>query len=174
MGNIKGLQDPYRNPTTQKGFAEKWGQNPSMVTSFADGSKVSFEQAIVANATRMHVARARHVARLRSQGARRRARPSTYDLDDAARAGRHRRLRGRRAARTPASTASPSTPIPSSGIILNLYKLGEGPLYSFYTPWHLCHFEVPNTVARVVLFGDRRRAARRPAGRGVRVRQDGT
>ncbi len=51
MGNIKGLQDPYRNPTTQKGFAERWGQNPAMVTSFADGSKISFEQAIVANAT---------------------------------------------------------------------------------------------------------------------------
>ena len=51
IGNIKGLQDPYRNPTTQKGFAEKWGQNPAMVTSFADGSKISFEQAIVANAT---------------------------------------------------------------------------------------------------------------------------
>ena len=27
-GNIKGLQDPYRNPTTQEGFAKKWGQNP--------------------------------------------------------------------------------------------------------------------------------------------------
>src|SRR5258705_1697212 len=51
MGNIKGLQDPYRNPSTQKGFAEKWGQNPAMVTSFADGSKISFEQAVVANAT---------------------------------------------------------------------------------------------------------------------------
>ena len=51
----KGLQDPYRNPTTQKGFAEKWGQNPAMVTSFADGSKISFEQAIVANATGMVV-----------------------------------------------------------------------------------------------------------------------
>jgi len=37
---------------------------------------------------------------------------------------------------------------------LNLYKLGEGPLYCFYTPWHLCHFEVPITVARAVLFGD--------------------
>ncbi|MBA2637816.1 MAG: Gfo/Idh/MocA family oxidoreductase, partial [Solirubrobacterales bacterium] len=35
MGNIKGLQDPYRNPTTQEGFAKKWGQNPYMVTSFA-------------------------------------------------------------------------------------------------------------------------------------------
>ena len=37
---------------------------------------------------------------------------------------------------------------------LNLYKLGEGPLYSFYTPYHLCHFEVPITVARAALFGD--------------------
>ena len=37
---------------------------------------------------------------------------------------------------------------------LNLYKLGEGPLYCFYTPYHLCHFEVPNTVARAVLLGD--------------------
>jgi predicted homoserine dehydrogenase-like protein len=44
---------------------------------------------------------------------------------------------------------------------LNLYKLGEGPLYSFYTPYHLCHFEVPNTVARAALFGD---AALRPVG----------
>jgi predicted homoserine dehydrogenase-like protein len=37
---------------------------------------------------------------------------------------------------------------------LNLYKLGEGPLYCFYTPYHLCHFEVPNSVARALLFGD--------------------
>jgi predicted homoserine dehydrogenase-like protein len=51
MGNVKGLQDPYRNPTTQQGWAERWGQNAAMVTSFADGSKISFEQSIVANAT---------------------------------------------------------------------------------------------------------------------------
>ncbi|HLL47882.1 MAG TPA: hypothetical protein VK399_14320, partial [Longimicrobiaceae bacterium] len=44
---------------------------------------------------------------------------------------------------------------------LDLYKLGAGPLYSFYTPYHLCHFEVPNTVARAVLFGD---AAIQPLG----------
>jgi predicted homoserine dehydrogenase-like protein len=37
---------------------------------------------------------------------------------------------------------------------LELYKLGTGPLYSFYTPYHLCHFEVPTTVARVALLGD--------------------
>jgi predicted homoserine dehydrogenase-like protein len=37
---------------------------------------------------------------------------------------------------------------------LNYYKMGPGPLYVFYTPYHLCHFEVPFSVARVQLFGD--------------------
>ena len=55
-GNIKGLQDHSRNPTTQEGFAKQWGQTPQMVTSFADGTKISFEQAVVANATGMRVA----------------------------------------------------------------------------------------------------------------------
>jgi predicted homoserine dehydrogenase-like protein len=27
-GNVKGLQDPYRDPTTQKEFAEKWWPDP--------------------------------------------------------------------------------------------------------------------------------------------------
>ncbi len=35
-GNMKGLQDPYRTPETQKGYAEKYKQKPQMVTSFAD------------------------------------------------------------------------------------------------------------------------------------------
>jgi predicted homoserine dehydrogenase-like protein len=37
---------------------------------------------------------------------------------------------------------------------LNLYKLGEGPIYCFHTPYHLCHFEVPTTIARAALLGD--------------------
>jgi predicted homoserine dehydrogenase-like protein len=37
---------------------------------------------------------------------------------------------------------------------LKLYKLGPGPLYCFYTPYHLCHFETPTSVARAVLFHD--------------------
>jgi predicted homoserine dehydrogenase-like protein len=37
---------------------------------------------------------------------------------------------------------------------LNLYKLGTGPFYCFYTPYHLCHFEAPLTAARAVLFQD--------------------
>jgi predicted homoserine dehydrogenase-like protein len=37
---------------------------------------------------------------------------------------------------------------------LELYKMGEGPLYCFYNPYHLIHFDVPNTVARAVLLRD--------------------
>jgi predicted homoserine dehydrogenase-like protein len=37
---------------------------------------------------------------------------------------------------------------------LNYYKMGEGPFYVFYVPYHLCHFEAPMSVARAVLYGD--------------------
>jgi predicted homoserine dehydrogenase-like protein len=43
---------------------------------------------------------------------------------------------------------------PTQKHYLDLYKLGQGPLYCFYTPYHLCHFEVPNTIARAALFAD--------------------
>jgi predicted homoserine dehydrogenase-like protein len=151
MGNIKGLQDPYRTPTTQKAFAEKWGQKPSMVTSFADGSKVSFEQAVVANATGMTVARRGllayehrgHVDELTKK----------YDID---------MLRSLGGIVEYVVGAQPGPGVfclaehtdPRQRHYLNLYKLGEGPLYSFYTPYHLCHFEVPNTIARVAILGD--------------------
>jgi predicted homoserine dehydrogenase-like protein len=45
-------------------------------------------------------------------------------------------------------------PDPKQQHYLNLYKLGEGPLYSFFVPYHLVHFEVPSAIARVVLFRD--------------------
>lgn len=152
MGNIKGLQDRYRNPTTQKGFAERWGQNPSMVTSFADGSKVSFEQAIVANACGLQVK-----SRGMSRGYEHHEHVDTltkyYDVEEL------RELGGIvdyvvGAQPNPGIYCIAEHTDPKQRHYLNLYKLGEGPLYSFYTPWHLCHFEVPNTVARVVLFGD--------------------
>jgi predicted homoserine dehydrogenase-like protein len=43
---------------------------------------------------------------------------------------------------------------PAQQDFLNFYKMGSGPLYCFYTTYHLCHFEVSNTAARAVLFGD--------------------
>jgi predicted homoserine dehydrogenase-like protein len=37
---------------------------------------------------------------------------------------------------------------------MQVFKIADGPLYVFYTPYHLPHLEVPLTVARAVLFQD--------------------
>ena len=57
VGNLKGLLDPYRTPETQREFAAAVGQKERMVTSFADGTKLSLEAAITANALGFGVAR---------------------------------------------------------------------------------------------------------------------
>lgn len=157
-GNIKGLQDPYRNPTTQQGFAEKWGQDPAMVTSFADGTKISFEQALVANATGMTVHRRGMLGRQHSGHVDELT--SAYDIEELEKLG------------GVVDYVIGSKPGPGVFVLaaqydakqkhyLHYYKMGEGPLYCFYTPYHLCHFEVPSTCARAVLFGD---AAIKPLG----------
>jgi predicted homoserine dehydrogenase-like protein len=152
-GNIKGLHDPYRNPTTQEGFARQWGQNPTMVTSFADGTKISFEQAIVANATGMRVARRGMHGPTVEPATHVREAASLFPLDELLDGpGIVDYVVG--AEPGPGVFVLGTHDHPQQQHYLNLYKLGEGPLYCFYTPWHLCHFEVPNTVARAVLFGD--------------------
>jgi predicted homoserine dehydrogenase-like protein len=152
-GNIKGLHDPTRNPTTQDAFARQWGQSPSMVTSFADGTKISFEQAIVANATGMRVAKRGMFGPTVPTGTPITEAVSAFPLEAL--------LEGEGivdyvvgAVPSPGVFVLGTQDNPAQQHYLNLYKLGKGPLYCFYTPYHLCHFEVPNTVARAVLFGD--------------------
>jgi predicted homoserine dehydrogenase-like protein len=160
-GNIKGLHDPYRNPTTQEGFAKKWGQNPSMVTSFADGSKISFEQAIVANGTGMRVAKRGMYGPTVPAGTPIKEVMSHYPLEELINGpGIVDYVVG--AEPGPGVFVLGTHDHPVQKHYLNLYKLGEGPLYCFYTPYHLCHFEVPLTVARAVLFND---AALTPIGK---------
>jgi predicted homoserine dehydrogenase-like protein len=152
-GNIKGLHDPYRNPTTQEGFARQWGQNPQMVTSFADGTKISFEQAIVANATGMRVARRGMYGPTVESGTHIDAARDLFPLEELVEGpGIVDYVVG--AAPGPGVFVLGTHDHPTQQHYLNLYKMGEGPLYCFYTPWHLCHFEVPLTVARAVLLGD--------------------
>jgi predicted homoserine dehydrogenase-like protein len=149
--NVKGLQDPYRNPTTQKGWAERWGQNAAMVTSFADGSKISFEQTIVANATGFKVL-SRGMSRGRKYDGSIMDAAQLYDVEQL------RALGG-----VVDYTVGPPLikafvlaehPDPKQRHYLELYKMGTGPLYPFWVPYHLVHFETPFSIARVVLFGD--------------------
>jgi predicted homoserine dehydrogenase-like protein len=152
-GNIKGLHDPYRNPTTQEGFARKWKQKAHMVTSFADGTKISFEQAIVANATGMKVGKRGMFGPTVPSGTPVREVIGEYPSEAM--------LNG------PGIVDYVVGAVPAAGVFviglqdhpaqqhyLNYYKMGEGQLYCFHSPYHLCHFEVPFTIARAVIFHD--------------------
>lgn len=159
-GNIKGLHDPHRNPTTQEAFARRWRQKPHMVASFADGTKISFEQAIVANATGMRVGK---------RGMFGPTVPAGTSVEEAAKLLPADRFLDGPGIVDYVVGASPAPGVfvlgtiehPAQRHYLDLYKLGQGPLYCFSTPYHLCHFEVPNTIARAVLFHD---ATIAPAG----------
>ena len=154
-GNMKGLQDPYRTPETQKGYAEKYKQKPQMVTSFADGTKISMEMAVVANATGfragkrgMYGPRCEHVNDA----------VNLFPMDQMLNGGLVDYILGAEPAPGVFILGYNENPIQKQ--YMNYYKMGDGPLYVFYTPYHICHFETPLTVARAVLFKD---AAATPA-----------
>lgn len=155
-GNIKGFHNVRRNPTTQKDFAEATKQNPAMVTSFCDGTKVSFEMAVVANATGFRCDKPEmHGPDLDAH------------IDDA-----HLEFDLAKVIDTPGAgivdyvvMKKPHKPPggifvlgylddPKQAHYFKYYKMGEGPVYTFYTPYHLCHFEVALSCARAVLFQD--------------------
>jgi predicted homoserine dehydrogenase-like protein len=150
-GNIKGLQDRYRNPQTQKGFAAQWGMTPEMVTSFADGTKISFEQSCIANATGMKVAKrgmlgyhsSEHVDDMKH----------FYDVDQL------KELGGIvdyvvGAKPSPGVFIYATTDDPIAAKFLKYGKLGDGPLYSFYVPYHLLFFDLASSICRLIDFND--------------------
>ncbi|HEY6707201.1 MAG TPA: Gfo/Idh/MocA family oxidoreductase [Actinomycetota bacterium] len=148
-GNVKGFLDHRRNPDTQKGFADAHGQRPFMVTSFADGTKLSLESTVLANATGFKV---------RQRGMEGRRLDHVRDLVD---------LYDPKELREQGLVEYVLGAEPGSGAFvigynddpmlmpyMSYFKLGDGPLYMFYRPFHLTHLEAPLSVARAVLFGD--------------------
>jgi predicted homoserine dehydrogenase-like protein len=160
LGNIKSLLDYYRTPETQAEFARNVWQRPKMITSFADGSKIAFEMATLANGTGFGVmTRGMHGPRCsRVEEA-----PDVFDQEQL--------IHG------PGYVDYILGAEPSFGVFvlghndekwmqryMKVYKMGEGPLYTFYVPSHLGPLETPVTIARAALFGD---AAMTPLGAPV-------
>ena len=150
LGNIKSLLDHYRTPETQAEFARNVWQRPKMITSFADGSKIAFEMATTANATGFGVlTRGMHG----HQCERVEQAADVFDQDELiSGSGYVDYILG----------AEPSFGIFVLGHndekwiqrYMKVYKMGEGPLYTFYVPSHLGPLETPATIARAALFGD--------------------
>lgn len=148
-GNIKGMVDYYRNPDTQRAFAEKNNQDVRKVTSFADSTKLSMEATVLANATGFKVGRrgmygpacgyVREVANLLPAD----EMISTGLVDYALGAAPH----------TGAFAIIHET-MPLKMEQLAYYKLGSGPFYVFYTPFHLPHLQIASTIGRAVIHRD--------------------
>jgi predicted homoserine dehydrogenase-like protein len=148
-GNIKGMVDYYRNPDTQRGFAEKHDQDVKKVTSFADSTKLSMETTVLANATGFHVGRrgmygpaceyVRQVAQLLPAD----EMLSTGLVDYALGAAPHT-----------GAFAVVYEDNPLKKTQLAYYKLGDGPFYVFYTPFHLPHIQIASTIGRAVVQQD--------------------
>jgi predicted homoserine dehydrogenase-like protein len=148
-GNIKGMVDYYRTPETQRAFAEKHDQDARKVTSFADATKLSMEATVLSNATGFHAGRRGMYG------------PACKEV---------REMAGLLPADQLLSTglvdyavgAAPHTGAfvmvyeesPLKKTQLGYYKLGDGPFYVFYTPFHLPHIQIVSTIGRAALDRD--------------------
>jgi predicted homoserine dehydrogenase-like protein len=148
-GNIKGMVDYYRTPETQKAFAEKNDQDPKKVTSFADATKLSMETTVIANATGFHVGRrgmygpacsyVREIGNLL---------PAEQMLDT----GLVDYALG--AAPHTGAFVIVHEEAPLKKAQLAYYKMGDGPFYVFYTPYHLPHIQIASTIGRAMIHHD--------------------
>lgn len=148
-GNIKGMVDHYRTPETQRAFAQKHEQDARKVTSFADATKLSMEATVLANATGFHAGRRGMYG------------PSCKYVGDMANL-----LPADQMLSTGlvdyALGAAPHTGAfvivheesPLKKVQLAYYKLGDGPFYVFYTPYHLPHIQIASTIGRAVIHRD--------------------
>jgi predicted homoserine dehydrogenase-like protein len=159
----KGKNNPLNIDATPDDYAEEARSkhlNPRMLVEFVDGSKTAVEMSAIANATGlvpdvpgMHGPAAsldqlhKVLCPIADGGLLHRKGVVDYTIGKGVAPGvfvvaemAHPRLRER----------------------MNYLKLGEGPYYTFYRPYHLCAFEVPLTCARAVLY---RRADMAPIAR---------
>lgn len=148
-GNIKGMVDHYRTPETQKGFAEKYDQDPRKVTSFADATKLSMETTVLANATGFHVGQrgmygpacgnVREMAQLLPADQMLATGLVDYSLGAVPHTG---------------AWVIVHEEAPLKRAQLTYYRLGDGPFFCFYTPFHLPYLQIVSTIARAVIHKD--------------------
>jgi predicted homoserine dehydrogenase-like protein len=137
-GNIKGFLDRYANPETIVPEADLRRLDYRMATAYTDGTKLSVEMALVANGLQLDVlapgmmgpraGEVRDVLALFDFAAiRSRAAPVADYILGAAPGG--------------GVFAIGHCEHPYQRSMLAYYKMGDGPFYLFYRPYHLCHIE---------------------------------
>jgi predicted homoserine dehydrogenase-like protein len=158
--NCKGFMDIHATPDSILPWASKQNTSPRMTASFTDGTKLNIEMNVVANATGMLPARRgmigvrtdlkNAIEDFRKAGALLGAPAVDYTLGGDFGGGVF----------VIARTDDPRVAAP----YMRYFKMGDGPDYLFFRPYHLCHLEAPLSAAEAVLY---REPTVAPLGRPV-------
>lgn len=144
-GNIIGFLN--KNPSFQdmEYWALKQGFSLSSVTSFTDGTKLQIEQALVANAFGSGIAKQGLIG---------------LETEDFENSGYELAKIAEEIGRPISDYILSKTAPPGVFIVskhqaemrneLRTYKLGDGPFYHHYKPVHLCFFEIPGTIKKLL------------------------
>ena len=141
---------PTANPNTVEETARRQMMNPKMLSSFVDGSKTMMEMTTIANALGyvpdrrgMHGPEVTHATLA-----------STYIPKDEGGifSGRNRVDYGRGVA--PGVFVVFTTDHPKLARDLVYLKVGAGPYWALYRPYHLTSLETPVSIAKAVLHGE--------------------
>lgn len=159
-GNIKGFLDRYATPSSILDEAKIRSLDPIACAAMTDGTKLNIEMALVANATGlvpdrpgMIGPRAEHVTEVFNK----------FDLESLRNPGVVDYILGAEPGGGVFAVGYCEHPVQRA--YLKYYKMGKGPFYLFYRPYHLCHLETPYAIAslaiakRPILVPKRRRIA---------------
>jgi len=151
-GKFKKFYDRFATPESVKPWADRYNHNPFLIASFTDGTKLSFEMTQLSNATGlfpevrgMNCPRATldtvaEVLRLREQGGILNSKGVVEVVRDVEPSG--------------GVFVVATTSDPEIMQYLQYLKMGDGPNYLFYRPYHLCSIEMPLTIIFAVLSGE--------------------
>ena len=147
-GNIKGFLDRSATPDSIKEEAAKRKLSPTQCCAYTDGTKLHIEMAVLANA----------LGYLPPEGGMVGPRaPSVqealtaFDLSSYGDTPRIDYLLGAEPGGGVYLLVRPKESLPAEqAFYLNYYKLGDGPEYLLYRPYHLCHLETPKAIFAAV------------------------
>jgi predicted homoserine dehydrogenase-like protein len=143
--NCKGFMDVRATPDTIRPWAIKQSTSLAMTTAFTDGTKMNIENAVLCNATGLAPeVRGMHGVRTDLAGA----------LCDCMAVFKRRGIVDYTLGGNFAGGVFVIGHGDDPAMIqpyMKYLKMGDGPDYLFYRPYHLCHMETPISIAEAVL-----------------------
>lgn len=148
-GNNKGFLDRYANPESVREEAAKRRLSLRQCTAYTDGTKLAIEMAILANAIGFGVLQTGMTG------------PKVEHVEDALEVFDLAKVRGVGGVVDYVLGAKPPGSVfviaysddPEDQFYMDYYKMGKGPYYLFVRPYHLCHFETPLAIRRIMQCG---------------------